>query len=138
MTATKQLTGKIDYRHVYLNFTKIEVDLGDDNMVQTCPAAVGPGFAAGTTDGPGLGGFQQGDKSVSIPPLQYQVINEKWIQVRDELRNPSQSQGDCQKPKPVLLDIGEMFEPYAWAVRPINVPINSKILLKIESNPSVN
>lgn len=58
------MTGKIDYRHVYLNFTNIEVELDGNNVVKTCPAALGPGFAAGTTDGPGAFGFQQGDTKV--------------------------------------------------------------------------
>lgn len=64
-SATEKLTGSIDYRHVYLNFTDIEVELNGNKKVKTCPAAVGPGFAAGTTDGPGFFGFQQGDTKVS-------------------------------------------------------------------------
>lgn len=66
MSATEQLSGKIDYRHVYVNFTEIEVELDGNKVVKTCPAALGPGFAAGTTDGPGLSGFQQGDTKVSF------------------------------------------------------------------------
>ncbi|KAL5557771.1 hypothetical protein UlMin_033982 [Ulmus minor] len=110
-SAKEQLTGKIDYRHVYLNFTDIEVEL-DGNMVgKTCPAALGPGFAAGTTDGPGASGFLQGDKEIS----------ERWKRIRDALKAPSLFQEHCQYPKPVLLDVGEMFVPYAWA--PAIVPI---------------
>ncbi|KAK1295790.1 Neutral ceramidase [Acorus calamus] len=61
-TARDELNGRKDYRHVYINFTNIEVDLGGgDRTVKTCPAALGPGFATGTTDGPGAFGFQQGD-----------------------------------------------------------------------------
>lgn len=45
-------------------------------------------------------------------------INEMWKRLRDLLKEPSQYQVDCQKPKPVLLSTGEMFVPYAWAVRP--------------------
>lgn len=33
-------------------------------MVKTCPAAMGFGFAAGTTDGPGAFDFKQGDDKV--------------------------------------------------------------------------
>lgn len=51
---------------MYLNFTNIEVKLEGNKVVRTCPAALGPGFAAGTTDGPGVFGFQQGDTEVSI------------------------------------------------------------------------
>lgn len=63
-SASEELTGKIDYRHVYLNFTNIEVELDSNKVVKTCPAALGPSFAAGTTDGPGAFGFQQGDTEV--------------------------------------------------------------------------
>ncbi|XP_022003961.1 neutral ceramidase 2 [Helianthus annuus] len=110
-SAKEQLTGKIDYRHVYLNFTNIKVTLAGNKTAKTCPAALGPGFAAGTTDGPGAFGFQQGDTK----------INEFWKRVRDFLKKPSDYQVDCQKPKPVLLSTGEMFFPYAWA--PAIVPI---------------
>ncbi|KAK2997938.1 hypothetical protein RJ639_025713 [Escallonia herrerae] len=105
-TAREELSGKIDYRHVYLNFTDIEVELEGNKVVKTCPAALGPGFAAGTTDGPGAFGFQQGDTK----------INDFWKRVRDFLKKPTRYQVDCQKPKAVLLDTGEMFEPYAWAI----------------------
>ncbi|KAI3734448.1 hypothetical protein L6452_13916 [Arctium lappa] len=110
-SANEQLTGKIDYRHIYLDFTKIQVSLAGNLTVKTCPAAVGAGFAAGTTDGPGAFGFQQGDTK----------INEFWKRVRDFLQKPSDYQVECQKPKPVLLSMGEMFFPYAWA--PAIVPI---------------
>ena len=65
-SATKQLSGKIDYRHVYLDFTNLEVKNSDvhgskERIVKTCPAAVGFSFAAGTTDGPGAFDFMQGD-----------------------------------------------------------------------------
>ncbi|XVF63574.1 hypothetical protein PTKIN_Ptkin09bG0097700 [Pterospermum kingtungense] len=110
-SATTELSGKIDYRHAYLNFTNIQVELDENTVVKTCPAALGPGFAAGTTDGPGVFGFQQGDTE----------INEFWKELRDLLQEPSQYQVDCQKPKAVLLSSGEMFVPYAWA--PAILPI---------------
>lgn len=40
--------------------------LAGNETGKTCPAGLGAGFAAGTTDGPGLFGFQQGDKKVRI------------------------------------------------------------------------
>lgn len=64
-SASEELRGKIDYRHVYVNFTNIEVVLENNKRVKTCPSAVGAGFAAGTTDGPGVFGFQQGDTEVT-------------------------------------------------------------------------
>ncbi|XP_022999686.1 neutral ceramidase 2-like [Cucurbita maxima] len=120
-TATEKLSGEIDFRHVYLNFTDIEVELDGDNVVKTCPAALGPGFAAGTTDGHGVFGFQQGDTQ----------INKLWKKLRDSLRKPSEFQVGCQKPKTVLLDTGEMFEPYAWApaILPIQILRLGKLII---------
>jgi len=39
-----------------------------------------------------------------------------WRVVRDLIKTPSQEQIKCQCPKPILLDTGEMKEPYDWAV----------------------
>lgn len=50
---------------------------------------------------------------VSPPCLQ---ISEMWKKLRDALKEPSPYQVECQKPKTILLDAGEMFDPYAWAV----------------------
>jgi len=43
--ATKQLSGKIDYRHVYLDFSNLEVKisnehLSEEKIFKTCPAAI--------------------------------------------------------------------------------------------------
>lgn len=48
-----------------IDITNIKVQLEDNKVVQTCPAALGSGFAAGTTDGPGVFGFQQCDTEVT-------------------------------------------------------------------------
>ncbi|KAL0370680.1 UNVERIFIED_CONTAM: Neutral ceramidase 2 [Sesamum angustifolium] len=78
---------------------------GGTNVVKTCPAAMGFAFAAGTTDGPGAFDFKQGDDSG----------NAFWRLVRNLLKTPSKEQNDCQTPKPILLDTGEMEQPYDWA-----------------------
>lgn len=36
--------------------------------------------------------------------------------MRNVLKTPGQEQVDCQSPKPILLDTGEMKQPYDWAV----------------------
>ncbi|KAK6118935.1 hypothetical protein DH2020_047314 [Rehmannia glutinosa] len=120
-SAKDEITGKIDYRQVYLNFTDIEVVLDGNKVVKTCPAALGPGFAAGTTDGPGVFGFQQGDTEINV----------FWKTVRDAIKEPSQYQVDCQKPKTVLLDTGEMFWPYDWApaILPIQILRLGKLVI---------
>lgn len=116
-SATEQLSGAIDYRHVYLNFSNIEVKLppvapgNPGPVVKTCPAAMGFAFAAGTTDGPGAFDFQQGDDHG----------NPFWKLVRNVLKTPTEEQVNCQKPKPILLDTGEMSLPYPWA--PAILPI---------------
>ncbi|KAK3010899.1 hypothetical protein RJ639_012623 [Escallonia herrerae] len=115
--ASEQLKGKVDYRHAYLDFSKLEVTLpkkgGGSEVVKTCPAAMGFAFAAGTTDGPGAFDFKQGDNKG----------NAFWRLVRDLLKTPTQEQVDCQQPKPILLDTGEMKKPYDWApsILPIQV-----------------
>lgn len=66
--ASEQLKGKVDYRHTYVDFSNLEVTLehgGTTEVVQTCPAAMGYSFAAGTTDGPGAFDFEQGDDKVN-------------------------------------------------------------------------
>ncbi|CAN1322845.1 Neutral ceramidase 2 [Linum perenne] len=114
-SASDKLDAKIDYRHIYLNFSSLEVELEGKGTVRTCPAAVGPGFAAGTTDGPGAFGFQQGDTEL----------------VRDFIKKPTKYQEDCQKPKPVLLSTGEMFDPYPWApaILPIQILRLGKLII---------
>lgn len=67
-TASEQVKGKVDYRQTYIDFSQLEVNLpssrGGQEVVQTCPAAMGFSFAAGTTDGPGAFDFKQGDNEV--------------------------------------------------------------------------
>lgn len=66
-TASEKLDGKVDCRHTYLDFSQLQVTRpkgGGSEVVKTCPAAMGFGFAAGTTDGPGAFDFKQGDDQV--------------------------------------------------------------------------
>ncbi|KAH6814545.1 Neutral/alkaline non-lysosomal ceramidase, partial [Perilla frutescens var. frutescens] len=108
-TASEKLNGKIDYIHTYIDFSNLDVTIpkegGGTATVKTCPAAMGFAFAAGTTDGPGAFDFKQGDDSG----------NAFWRLVRNVLKTPTKAQADCQQPKPILLDTGEMKEPYDWA-----------------------
>jgi len=66
--ASEEIQGKVDYRHAYVDFSQLEVTINGQNggseVVKTCPAAMGFGFAAGTTDGPGAFDFKQGDDQV--------------------------------------------------------------------------
>ncbi|KAL0533609.1 hypothetical protein IC582_027648 [Cucumis melo] len=113
--ASEHLTGKVDFRHSYVDFSHLEVSLtkqgGAAEVVKTCPAAMGFAFAAGTTDGPGAFDFKQGDDKG----------NPFWKLVRNLLKAPGNEQISCQSPKPILLDTGEMKIPYDWA--PTILPI---------------
>lgn len=129
-TASEQIKGKIDFRHAYVDFSKLEVTIpkegGDNEVVKTCPAAMGFAFAAGTTDGPGAFDFKQGD--VKGNPF--------WKLVRNLLKTPSKEQVDCQQPKPILLDTGEMKLPYDWApaILPIQIfRIGQFVILSVPS-----
>ncbi|KAL9256388.1 Neutral ceramidase 1-like protein [Drosera capensis] len=129
-TATEELKGKIDYRQAYVDFSKLEVTVpkqgGGNEVVKTCPAAMGFGFAAGTTDGPGAFDFKQGDAKG----------NPFWRLVRDVMKTPGKEQVECQSPKPILLDTGEMNMPYDWApsVLPIQIlRIGQFVILSVPS-----
>ncbi|TXG74243.1 hypothetical protein EZV62_002822 [Acer yangbiense] len=128
--ASEQLEGKVDYRHTYLDFSQLEVTIpkqgGGSEVVKTCPAAMGFAFAAGTTDGPGAFDFKQGDDKG----------NPFWRLVRNVLKTPDQKQVHCQHPKPILLDTGEMKQPYDWApsILPIQIlRVGQLVILSVPS-----
>jgi neutral ceramidase len=88
--------------------------LPNGTVVQTCPAAMGSSFAGGTTDGPGAFDFVQGDNSSMAQ-------NPFWSAVSDLLTTPTPEQVACQYPKPILLDVGQMHEPYDWAPNIVDI-----------------
>ncbi|KAM0474141.1 hypothetical protein ACHAPX_007856 [Trichoderma viride] len=92
----------------YFNFT-----LPDGTKAQTCPAALGYSFAAGTSDWPGAFDFTQGESGNPDNPL--------WGVVGGLLKPPSPQQVACQQPKPILLDVGEVSTPYAWTPNIVDV-----------------
>ncbi|CAI9783625.1 unnamed protein product [Fraxinus pennsylvanica] len=115
--ASEQLKGKVDFRHTYVDFSKLEVTIskhgGGTEVVKTCPAAMGFSFAAGTTDGPGSFDFKQGDvKGKAF-----------WRWLSYLLKKPNQEQVDCQHSKPILFNTGEMKLPYDWspAILPVQI-----------------
>ena len=92
-----------------------EFPLPNGTIVETCPAAMGYSFAGGTTDGPGAFDFVQGDnKSIADQ-------NPLWVVVSSLLTTPTPEQKACQQPKPILLDVGEMHEPYDWSPNIIDI-----------------
>eukprot|EP00095_Tigriopus_kingsejongensis_P005560 maker-scaffold736_size104543-snap-gene-0.19 protein:Tk05560 transcript:maker-scaffold736_size104543-snap-gene-0.19-mRNA-1 annotation:"hypothetical protein DAPPUDRAFT_309106" len=99
-----ELAGPIKFAHQWINMSHQEVTLEDGSIVTTCPPAMGYGFAAGTTDGPGQFDFVQGTND----------SNPFWDAVSGILKDPSPEQEACHSPKPILLDTGEITFPYLW------------------------
>jgi neutral ceramidase len=100
------LTGPVRSFHTFQNMSYFSFTLPNGTIAQTCPAALGYSFAAGTSDWPGSFDFKQGDSGQPDDPL--------WDVVRDVLHAPSAQQEACQAPKPILLDVGETHQPYDW------------------------
>ena len=99
--------------HYFNDMQYYKFPLDNGTVVQTCPAALGYSFAAGTSDWPGAFDFTQGDSGAPNNPL--------WQVVSGLLRVPSAEQKACQGAKPILLDVGEMSVPYAWSPNIVDV-----------------
>lgn len=108
----------------YFNFT-----LPDGTKAQTCPAALGYSFAAGTSDWPGAFDFTQGDSGKPN-------ANPIWRVVSGALKEPSEQQKKCQEPKPILLDVGEIDTPYAWTPNLVDIQVLRVGQLLIIVSPS--
>ncbi|KAL7612537.1 hypothetical protein Lser_V15G04740 [Lactuca serriola] len=125
-SASEKLKGKVNYRHTYIDFSNLSVTVtaANGSSVKTCPAAMGFAFAAGTTDGPGAFDFKQGDDQG----------NAFWKLVGGLLKKPDEEQINCQDPKPILIDTGEMHDPYDWApaILPIQIlQIGQLVILSV-------
>lgn len=94
--------------HQFVDLSAFHFTLPNGTAVRTCPAALGHGFAAGTSDGPGAFDFKQGEGGDSND-------NPLWNVVGGLLHAPNETQMACQAPKPILLDVGETTKPYPWA-----------------------
>ncbi|RPB17173.1 Neutral/alkaline nonlysosomal ceramidase [Morchella conica CCBAS932] len=100
--------------HTFVDFgAGYEFKLSNGSMWKTCKAALGFSFAAGTTDWPGFADFTQNDPGAPSNPF--------WLLVRDLLKTPTKEQKDCHAPKPILLNVGEMDQPYAWTPNIVDI-----------------
>lgn len=100
------IKGPVKSVHFWKDMSYYTFQHTNGETVQTCPPALGYSFAAGTTDGPGIADFKQG-LNTSKPDVSLLWPVFSWL-----IRTPSLKQLDCQAPKPILLDIGEMPVPY--------------------------
>ena len=89
-------------------------------QLSTCSAALGYGFAGGTTDGPGAFDFTQGSNDSNDSPS---LKNPLWAAVRNLIHDPSDEQKICQFPKPILLDVGETKKPYDWTPNIVDIQL---------------
>ncbi|KAI0870277.1 Neutral/alkaline nonlysosomal ceramidase [Hypoxylon argillaceum] len=113
-TGTPVVGSTVKSFHFFHDMQYWNFQLEDGQQVQTCPSALGYSFAAGTTDGPGAFDFTQADSGEpSASPV--------WAVVSGLLREPSPAQKACQQPKPILLDVGELSEPYAWSPNIVDI-----------------
>ena len=103
-SATEEVTGAVDFRHSFVEMAGLDVTLKDGSSVTTCTAALGASFAGGTTDGPGMFDFTQGETSLNL----------FWKTVSGILSVPTQEQVDCHAPKAILLNLADITWPYAW------------------------
>uniref|UniRef100_A0A8D8YI34 Neutral ceramidase n=2 Tax=Cacopsylla melanoneura TaxID=428564 RepID=A0A8D8YI34_9HEMI len=115
----EEVVGQIDYVHRYIRpFDETaeyrNTSTGETKQVKGCVPALGHSFAAGTTDGPGAFDFKQGTTN---------PMNPLWNLVTNLLATPSPDQVACHKPKPILLDTGEMNVPYQWSPRTVSTQL---------------
>lgn len=102
--------------HRFHDMSNFSFPLENGSYVRTCPAALGYSFAAGTSDGPGAFDFTQNNPGEpSASPI--------WTVVRGLLKAPSEDQKHCHFPKPILLDVGEMTNPYQWTPNVVDVQV---------------
>ncbi|SAM69971.1 related to neutral ceramidase [Ustilago bromivora] len=110
------LIGPIKSVKMNVDMSAYTVYRPDGSRVKTCPAALGYGFAGGTTDGPGAFDFVQGSNRTDHH-------NPFWDVVKAFVKNPGKEQIECQAPKAILLDIGEIHKPYNWGPSIVEVQI---------------
>jgi neutral ceramidase len=102
--------------HTFQDMSNFSVLLANGSYVQTCPAALGYSFAAGTSDGPGAFDFTQNDPNIpNTSPV--------WRVVSGFIKEPSKEQRRCHFPKPILLDVGEITTPYLWTPNVVDVQV---------------
>ncbi|KAG0180502.1 hypothetical protein DFQ29_000591 [Apophysomyces sp. BC1021] len=103
--ALSVVDGPIDYRQMFWDITNVTLRRSDGAVTGSlCLPAMGYAFAAGTTDGPALDGFYQNTTQGT----------RFWDGIKNLIRKPTREQIECQKPKPILLDTGEIKIPYEW------------------------
>ncbi|XP_055416244.1 neutral ceramidase [Bubalus kerabau] len=125
-SASREVTGPVASAHQWVNMTDVTVWLNSTHTVKTCKPALGYSFAAGTIDGFGTLSFTQGMTEGDA----------FWETLRDQvLGKPSEEIKECHKPKPVLLQTGELLKPHPWHPDVVDVQIVTLGFLAITAIP---
>lgn len=113
-SATEELTGPIDARGRYVDFSNVQVTgayTPDGREHRTCPGALGQNFTAGAEDGPGPPIVDEGDLSTN--PL---------LLVAGIVVNPTPAEvRACQAPKDVFLGSGSQNPPWTPQIMPLQI-----------------
>ncbi|KAG6321627.1 hypothetical protein E4U22_001683 [Claviceps purpurea] len=100
--------------HRFQDMAFYKFSLPNGTEVQTCPAALGYGFAAGTWDEPGAFDVVQHYTNSSNAHFIWRLTT--WL-----FKQPSREQIVCQQPKSIVLDVGEVSRPYAWTPNVVDI-----------------
>eukprot|EP01104_Vermistella_antarctica_P012471 TRINITY_DN361_c0_g1_i1.p1 TRINITY_DN361_c0_g1~~TRINITY_DN361_c0_g1_i1.p1 ORF type:complete len:833 (+),score=188.73 TRINITY_DN361_c0_g1_i1:138-2501(+) len=110
LNASIALSGEVSYVHTYVNMSNVLVSeefSPTGKAVTTCRAALGDGFAAGTTDGPGMFNFVQGTNLSTTNPF--------WNYLGEFATKANNETIVCHEPKQILLDVGRADIPAQWS-----------------------
>jgi neutral ceramidase len=113
-SATEVLTGPIDVRQRYVDFSGIDVEARytpDGQPHRTCPAALGDAFTAGAEDGPGPPIAHEGDLNSNPLLLLAGIV----------VAPTPPSVRRCQAPKPVFLGTGSQHPPWTPQILPLQI-----------------
>lgn len=100
--------------HEFHDMAGFEFVLENGTTARTCPAALGYSFGGGTSDEPGHFDLSQHSSNMTSSWPLWRVV--RWL-----LKPPSQDQIDCQSPKPIILDVGEVGRPYEWTPNIVDI-----------------
>jgi len=125
--ASEQLVGSIDFQHRYVDMsaTAVSGDFTGSTVKQTCTAALGEAFAAGTEDGRGPGIFSEGSTTTN-PFMQF---------ISGMIAIINQDDRDCHGNKAILIAQGKTT-PYPWSPEVLPVSIQKIGQLAILAAPA--
>jgi len=100
--------------HEFHDMSNFHFALPNGSTVRTCAAALGYSFGAGTWDEPGAYDIVQHVSTKAKSSFFWRIVT--WL-----LKAPGQDQIECQAPKHILLDVGEVMRPYEWTPNVVDV-----------------